>query len=179
VEPREPFGGAPERGASPTRPTVGNQFRPRYADRDYAGHGYWDDQQNGQNGVARVGTDHTGSWRLSELSSPDHNPASPALRDVFDDDRDYPAVMWWTGIWYGAPIVLYLLLALFLSTSAMRGHAFGALGDDALPVALAIAVSVGIAAGVRRITLAWRAITVGFGAAVVGAGLVTLLISAF
>jgi hypothetical protein len=66
-----------------------------------------------------------------------------------------------------------------LSSSGMRGHALHGLLSDLIPGLFALALSLGFAGWIRRISLGWRAITVGFGAACVGGGLATLLISMF
>ena len=157
--------------------------RPQYAEPDqgYPSHSYWDqpaDRRTGSLTPADAST--TGSWRLND-SFPNRLTPAPAGPDLgsFDDDRDYPAVLWWTGIWYAVPLVVYILMALILSTSSMRGHALHALVSDALGIVLAIAISLGLAVALRRLTLSWRAITAGFGAAVVGGALATLLASLF
>jgi hypothetical protein len=148
-------------------PTIASgQFRPSYSGRDYADHSHWE------------GADHTSSWRLGEDQTGRGIEVAPPM-DGFDEDRDYPAALWWTAIWYAAPVLLYVLLALVISTSTMRSHALHAVISDAAEVIFALAISLGVAYGVRRTTLAWRAITIGFGSAVVGAGIATLLISAF
>ena len=155
------------------RPASGlGQFRPRYSDRDYAGHTYWEGSRD------TATPDHTGSWRLDEMPAARPELTAPPM-DGFDEDRDYPVALWWTAIWYAAPILLYVVLALFISSSTVRSHALHALVSDAPGVVFAIAISLGVATGVRRATLAWRPITVGLGATIVGAGIATLLISAF
>ena len=175
-------------------PTTGTGHRPGYDEPAYSGHGYWDDlrsdQQYGSAGPGQdqwpsAGRDATGSWRLSDLS--DSRPALPAtpastpavVGGSFDDDRDYPAVLWWTALWYAGPTVLYALLALVISSSSMRGHALHALVSDAGGGLFALVISLVVGATIRRTTLAGRAITVGFIAAVMGAGLATLIVSAF
>jgi hypothetical protein len=172
-EPRMPYGDSdPGRAA----PLVGSgQFRPHYSERDYANHSHWDDQQRGREWDT-AGADQTGSWRVGEGQANQSALALPPL-DGFDSDRDYPAVLWWTAIWYAAWILLYMLMALIFSTSTVRSHAMHALIGDAPAALFAIAISLGVAIGARRVTLAWRAITVGFGAAVIGGGIATLLIS--
>jgi hypothetical protein len=152
-----------------------------YAGKDYADHGYWEDKQRDAARTSQrqiASADHTGSWRVAEKQLIPVAPAGPMV-DGFYEDRDFPAVLWWTAIWYTATLLLYVLLAVVLSTSGMRSHALHALISDALGAFIAIAISLGVAAFVRQVTLAWRAITVGFGAAVVGAGIATLLFSLF
>jgi hypothetical protein len=167
--------------------------RPRYSDRDYPNHGYWDNEQppertNPSLLPARTDTwpgagESTGSWRLDSLPVPVSALPTPAQAITpagfgFDgDDRDYPAVIWWTLIWYAIPIVLYTLWALVMSASSMRGHALHGLLNDVFPGLFAVAISLGFATWIRRISLSWRAITLGFGATAVGAGVATLLVS--
>ncbi len=169
--------------------------RPRYSDREYPNHGYWEDQPQPEQQpqserrfptpLARTDSwpgagQSTGSWRLDPAPA---RPSAPAVTPAgfgFDgDDRDYPAVIWWIAIWYAIPVVLYTLWAVLMSSSGMRGHALHGLLSDALPGIFAIALSVGFGLWLRRISLSWRAITLGFGAACVGAGLATLVISLF
>jgi hypothetical protein len=111
-----------------------------------------------------------------------------AQGDPADEDRDYPAVMWWTAIWYAVPALSYALWTLTLSSAlpagctattpdcvSLRGQAVTAGTDHIVGVLLAAVLSFGVAWCVRRITLSWRAISVGFAAAVVGAGLATMI----
>jgi hypothetical protein len=110
--------------------------------------------------------------------------------DFADDDRDYPAVMWWTAIWYAVPALLYVLWTFTLSSalpagctastpdcSSLRGQAVGAIGGHLVGILVAAALSFGVAWCIRRITLSWRAISVGFAAAVIGAGLTTMIVT--
>ncbi|HKD97437.1 MAG TPA: hypothetical protein VKB69_07500, partial [Micromonosporaceae bacterium] len=102
--------------------------------------------------------------------------------------RDYPAVMWWTAIWYAFPALLYTLWTWTLSStlptgctpstpdcSSLRGQAVAAASDHLVGILVAAALSFGVAWCIRRVTLAWRAISVGFAAAVIGAGLTTMI----
>ncbi len=113
------------------------------------------------------------------------------LPGSFDDDRDYPIVMWWTAIWYVVPTILYATWALTQSTTPQPGcasvtggtcpsprvDAIHAVTGNLFAISLAIVLSAVVAAGIRRWTLAWRPITTGFAAAVIGAGIVTLVVS--
>ncbi len=116
--------------------------------------------------------------------------ADGPILGTFDDDRDYQAVLGWTAIWYGVPIVAYLIWTLTRSgapkaicvgvsecTSA-RSDAWSAILHNSLGVIFALLLSFGVAAAVRRVSLSWRALTLGFAASVIGAGIATLLISA-
>lgn len=114
------------------------------------------------------------------------------LRDGFDGQgRDYPAVLWWTAIWYAVPVLAYTIWTFTLSGSpgsgctAVNGDPCasprsGALADithNLLGVAIAIAISVTVAVWIRRISLSWRAISVGFAAVVVGSGAATIVMT--
>jgi hypothetical protein len=170
----EPYDGSPAGGA----------LRPRYSERDYADHGYWEDQQPARRfptpvvGARLAAAADQDKWRASEALALTSTPSAPVLGS-FDDDRDYSVVLWWTGIWYAAAILLYALLAVLISTSSMRSHALHALIADSLGALFAFAISLGVAAGIRRISLAWRAISTGFSAFVLGVGIVTLAVAAF
>jgi hypothetical protein len=101
------------------------------------------------------------------------------LAGVFDDDRDYSAVLWWTAIWYAVPIVLYAIWALGFSGAAIRTRTIHTAAGDAIDVAVAIVLSLVAGGLIRRTTYSWRAITAGFAAAVIGAGVATLALSIF
>lgn len=106
-------------------------------------------------------------------------------------DRDYPAVLWWTVIWYAVPLVAYAIWAITLGGSprsgcatvngaacaSARGDALGAVGHNALGFLLAILVSLCVAVLIRRWSLSWRAISVGFASAVVGSGVATVVMT--
>jgi hypothetical protein len=83
-------------------------------------------------------------------------------------------VFGFTAIWYGAPLVLYLLWLVITSgdREAVAGRALVA----AIPWMLAaVAVSAGLAVLLRRITVGWGTVGVSFAAAVIGAGLATII----
>lgn len=99
-----------------------------------------------------------------------------------------PALLWTVGLFL-VPVLVYLGWALTLSGVAPAACVDGA-GDpcppprtdevrqlgDALPaIAAALALSLLVALGIRRIAGDWRGFTVGFAGAVIGAGLTTLV----
>jgi len=188
-EQRSPYGG--DDGGWPSdswsAPVTGTgDTRGSYGERDYT-NGYWSGEQRQTTRDTTLdpwpsNIPVTGNWRMTDIVPASSGagavalPAGPQLGS-FDDNRDYPAVIWWTVIWYAGPILLYTLLALVISSSSMRGHALHALISDALGAALALVISLGIATGIRRITLGWRAITAGFGGAVIGAAIATLILN--
>jgi hypothetical protein len=127
------------------------------------------------------------AWRVDSLpSSPEPSSSRPILGS-FDDDRDYPIVLTWTAIWYAVPLVAAFLWgvtrsgapeAICAGTKACASarsaslHALMHLGPG---LVIALALSLGVAVFIRRSSMAWRAITLGFAAAVIGAGVTTLL----
>jgi hypothetical protein len=93
-------------------------------------------------------------------------------RDTFDDPA-YGPVLGFTAGWYGAPGVLYLIWLLTLSgdRKGLVGHNFLA----GLPwLAAAIVLSLAVAALLRWAVQGWRALTISFAAAVIGAGVATI-----
>jgi len=86
----------------------------------------------------------------------------------------YLRVLWFTAAWYGASLVLYLLWLVIAGgdREALAGRQF----IDGLPwMFAAVVISAGLAAGLRRVTFGWGAIGVSFAAAVIGAGLATII----
>jgi len=115
--------------------------------------------------------------------------------EEFDDEfeaqarRDYWSVLRWTFVWYAVPILVLVLRALFLSGKPAAACAAAGLSSCPSPRAEALADLVSNAplwcfALVGALTLAvvlrwasdtWRAATIGFCAAVVSGGAVTVL----
>jgi len=109
------------------------------------------------------------------------------------DGRGYVAVLMMTAAWYLAPVVFYLLWALTLGSTrdvscveasgepclAPRAEALATLVDNAPQLGTALALSLALALALRWMTSAWRAMTIGFAAAVVGAGVTTVVFSLF
>lgn len=103
----------------------------------------------------------------------------------------YPAAVVATVGWYALPVLLYLIWSLLLGGGAdsgcvdaagvrclsPRAEALHDLGGALSPMAVAVALSSAFALFLRWIAGTWRALTVGFAAAVVGAGLTTILLS--
>jgi hypothetical protein len=114
--------------------------------------------------------------------------------DLDEDDepgRGYLAAMFMTIIWYAVPVGLYLLWALALGNTpeancldaagnpcgSPRAAAFHTLMDAVPRLGTALALSLTIALLIRWVTGSWRAITVGFAGAVVGASIATVTFS--
>jgi hypothetical protein len=108
-----------------------------------------------------------------------------------DDDRDYAVAICWTAIWYALPAAAYTLWAAAQSVTpnagcvsatggvcpSPRSEAFAALAHNWLGILGAVLLSIGTAAVVRAMTNAWRAITVGLAATIIGSGLATFAVS--
>jgi hypothetical protein len=108
--------------------------------------------------------------RRGELLDPDDE----------DDDQDAGgplAAVGYTVIWYGVPIVLFVLYMLFVD-SGSRNHALDTLAGAAPQFGISLVLSVLVAIGIRKVTGTWKAISVGLAAAVVGGGLATVISSA-
>ena len=113
--------------------------------------------------------------------------------DSLDDpeNRNYLASMLATLAWYALPLLAYLGWAVMLSGEppgdcldalgapcvAPRMEALGNLGNSVPQVCVAMALSIVVAMLLRWATVGWRALTVGFAAAVVGAGTTTVVFS--
>jgi hypothetical protein len=96
-----------------------------------------------------------------------------------------------TAGWFGVPLCLYLLWVVTLHSAPEAGcidsaggpcpaERAAAISDlvSALPrIAAALMISLAAAAVLRWASTSWRAITIGFAAAIVGAGAATVLFS--
>jgi hypothetical protein len=118
-------------------------------------------------------------------------PAARAGRTFEDDDRDYAIAFYWTAIWYALPALAYTLWASTQPTipapgcmsasggacPSPRTEAYAALQHNWLGILGAVLLSIGTAAVIRTMTNAWRAITVGLAATIIGSGLATFVVS--
>jgi hypothetical protein len=114
----------------------------------------------------------TGSYptiRRNDLLDPD---------DEEDEDTGGPlAAIGYTVIWYGVPVVLFVLYMLLVNTGSQT-HALDTLASAAPQFGVSLVLSVGVAVGLRKVSTSWKAISVGLASAVVGGGLATVLASA-
>ncbi|WP_127499164.1 hypothetical protein [Actinoplanes solisilvae] len=100
-----------------------------------------------------------------------------------DDEEDEQgsgsplAVVGYTVIWYGVPVVLFIAYMLVVGAGG-QGHALGTLAKAAPQFLISLVLSVLVAIGLRFVSQSWKAISVGLAAAVVGGGLATVLTSA-
>jgi hypothetical protein len=116
----------------------------------------------------------TGSFptiRRSDLLDPD---------DDEEDDLDAGgplAAVGYTVIWYGVPIVLFVLYMLLVNTGS-RAQALSTLASAAPQFGISLVLSVIVAVGIRKVSVTWKAISVGLASAVVGGGMATVISSA-
>jgi hypothetical protein len=94
-------------------------------------------------------------------------------RDPFGDEPAYGPVLGLTAAWYGIPAVFYLvwLVTLDSERQSVVGRTFAA----SLPwLFAAIVLSLAIAGLLRWAVVGWRAMTLSFASAVIGAGVTTI-----
>jgi hypothetical protein len=94
-------------------------------------------------------------------------------RDPFGDEPAYGPVLGLTAAWYGIPAVFYLvwLVTLDSDRQSVVGRSFAA----SLPwLFAAIVLSLAIAGLLRWAVVGWRAMTLSFASAVIGAGVTTI-----
>lgn len=123
-----------------------------------------------------------------------HRPAPGADRPAVEAPPDGPAwlpALWWTAGCFVVPALVYLAWAATRTGAVVpgcldpagepcpspRGRALGGLVGAAPGLAVALALALLVAAGLRRMAVSWRASTVGLAAAVIGAGITTLISS--
>jgi hypothetical protein len=103
--------------------------------------------------------------------------------DVDDDDDDvydlpdangYLAAALSTVAWFVVPSLTFLGWVLFLDAGP-RNEALRNLSNGAPWIGITVAASIVLALVLRRLATGWRALTVGFASAVVGAGVATVL----
>ena len=112
----------------------------------------------------------TGPIRQNNLLEPDE--------DELEEDTGGPlAAVGYTVIWYGVPVVLFVLYMLVLNGS-QQAHALSTLAGAAPQFGLSLVLSMVVAVGLRWASGSWKAASVGLAAAVMGGGLATVLSSA-
>jgi hypothetical protein len=108
--------------------------------------------------------------------------SSNDLLDPDDEEDDQSsggplAAVGYTVIWYGVPVVLFILYMLIVNRGSQT-HALDTAAKAAPQFAISLVLSIFVAVGIRWASGSWKAISVGLAAAVVGGGLATVLSSA-
>ena len=99
--------------------------------------------------------------------------------DEIEEDTGGPlAAVGYTAVWYGVPVVLFLLYYLVVLNGDEKAHALDTLAGAAPQFGLSLVLSMGVAVGLRWASGSWKAVSVGLAAAVMGGGLATVLTSA-
>ncbi|UQU65009.1 hypothetical protein COUCH_01205 [Couchioplanes caeruleus] len=98
--------------------------------------------------------------------------------EELEEDTGGPlAAVGYTVVWYGVPVVLFVLYMLVLN-GAQQAHALSTLAAAAPQFGLSLVLSMLVAVGLRWASGSWKAASVGLAAAVMGGGLATVLTSA-
>ena len=106
------------------------------------------------------------------------------LLDPEDEEDDQEtggplAAVGYTVIWYGVPVVLFMVYMLVVSTTgSSQTRGLDTLASAAPQFGVSLVLSIAVAVGLRKVSTSWKAISVGLAAAVVGGGLATVLSSA-
>jgi hypothetical protein len=117
-----------------------------------------------------VSTLPTTSGRQNSLLEPDE--------DEIEESTGGPlAAVGYTVIWYGVPLVLFVVYLLVFSRG-QQTHALSTLASAAPQFGLSLVLSMLVAVGLRWASGSWKAASVGLAAAVMGGGLATVLTSA-
>ena len=117
---------------------------------------------------------------VSSLPGPSgrrNNLLEPEDDEIEDSTGGPLAAVGYTVIWYGVPVVLFVLYMLVLNGS-QQAHALSTLAGAAPQFALSLVLSMMVAVGLRWASGSWKAASVGLAAAVLGGGLATVLTSA-
>ncbi len=130
-----------------------------------------------------TGSVRTGSYERRASGSLEASPGrSGNLLDPDEDEIEEKtggplAAVGYTVIWYGVPVVLFVLYMLVLNSS-QQAHALSTLAHAAPQFGLSLVLSMIVAVGLRWASGSWKAASVGLAAAVMGGGLATVLSSA-
>jgi hypothetical protein len=150
------------------------------------GNGRWQDPPDTQ-WPPRPATDYdsvaTGSYERRPVSTlPNATGRQTNLLEPDDDEIEESnggplAAVGYTVIWYGVPVVLFVLYMLVLNGS-QQAHALSTLAGAAPQFGLSLVLSMLVAVGLRWASGSWKSASVGLAAAVMGGGLATVLTSA-
>ena len=107
-----------------------------------------------------------------------NNLLEPDEDDIEEDTGGPLAAVGYTVIWYGVPVVLFLLYYVIMLNATEQARALDTLAGAAPQFGLSLLLSMGVAVGLRWVSSTWKAASVGLAAAVMGGGLATVLTSA-
>ena len=177
--PFRPSGSAPVPAAAASAPASAPPAREELLVGNRNGSGRWQDPPDTQ--WPPRGT-VTGSYERRAVGS---LPASSGRSNLLEPDDDEIeestggplAAVGYTVIWYGVPVVLFVLYMLVLNGS-QQAHALSTLASAAPQFGLSLVLSMVVAVGLRWASGSWKAASVGLAAAVMGGGLATVLTSA-
>ena len=123
----------------------------------------------------------TGSYEQRAVGSLSNASGRSNLLEPDDDIEENTggplAAVGYTVIWYGVPVVLFVLYMLVVTGDA-KAHALSTLANAAPQFGLSLALSMLVAVVLRWLSGSWKAASVGLAAAVMGGGLATVLTSA-
>jgi hypothetical protein len=143
---------------------------------------------------------HPRPARIGEITGSSAAVRVQPVDDFGDDPEDelapeggYKSAVLATLIWYAIPAALYIAYAFYLGGSARpgcvsadggpcpspRAEALHVISSNIGLITVAIVLSTVIAVMLRWATTGWRALAIGFAAAVVGGGATTVLITTF
>ena len=117
---------------------------------------------------------------VSSLAAPagrQRDLLEPDDEEIEDTSGGPLAAVGYTVVWYGVPVVLFVLYMLALNRS-QQSHALNTLASAAPQFGLSLLLSMVVAVGLRWASGTWKAASVGLAAAVMGGGLATVLTSA-
>ncbi len=114
---------------------------------------------------------------LAAAAGRPNNLLEPDEDEIEEDTGGPLAAVGYTAVWYGVPVVLFVLYMLVLNGS-QQAHALDTLANAAPQFGLSLVLSMVVAVGLRRASGSWKAASVGLAAAVMGGGLATVLSSA-
>jgi hypothetical protein len=130
-----------------------------------------------QGGTAGGSYERRSVSTLPSSSGRQNNLLEPDDEEIEESTGGPLAAVGYTVIWYGVPVVLFVLYMLVLNGSE-QSHALSTLAGAAPQFGLSLVLSMLVAVGLRWASGSWKAASVGLAAAVLGGGLATVLSSA-
>jgi hypothetical protein len=174
----------PPAGPRPVSPPVGRPREDALVGADRSAGARWQDPPDTQWPPRdSTGSFRTGSYERRATGSLGASPSrSNNLLEPDEDEIEVKtggplAAVGYTVIWYGVPVVLFVIYMLVLNGS-QQAHALSTLAHAAPQFGLSLVLSMIVAVGLRWASGSWKAASVGLAAAVMGGGLATVLSSA-